>query len=174
MVRESLTLLQHAGLPALAQTALLTLAPHVHVHLAAACIFASVLCSFDDAASEETFTALTAQHIIMKARCFVSTYATHLIPQHLGSRAFLSLDWLTLCTNTQKINSSKSKASYTNKSWFNTLQPYEWVHLCSLNQLGQFIHTYSQSNWQHVHTWEKVTCYVIGKVQFCIIWILFH
>ncbi len=89
--RVSLTLLQHAGLPALAQTALLTLAPHVHVHLAAAWIFAGVLRSFDDAASEETFTALTAQHIIMKARCFVSHTLHTSFPNILGAGPFFLL-----------------------------------------------------------------------------------
>lgn len=87
----ALTLFPHACLLALAQPALLTLATHVHVHLTLAAILADVLCTLDDAATEETLATFTAQHVVVEARGLVSTYAAHFISQHLRGWALLPL-----------------------------------------------------------------------------------
>lgn len=100
---QTLTLLQHARLPTLAQAALLALAPHVHVHFTAAVVLAVVLGTFNDAASKEPLAALTAQHVVMETRGLVTTYTAHLIAQHFWRRPLLSLHWLTIYTHkTQK------------------------------------------------------------------------
>lgn len=93
-----LTLLQHAGLPALAQAALLALAAHVHVHFTAAVVLAGVLGAFDDAAAKEALAALAAQHVVVETRGFVPTDAAHLVSQHLWSGALLPLHRLTIYT----------------------------------------------------------------------------
>lgn len=100
---HTLTLLQHARLPALAQPALLAFAAHVHVHLAVAVVLAGVLGTFDDAASEEALTALAAQHVVMETRGLVTTHAAHLVAEHLGSRTLLSLYWLTICRHIKRV-----------------------------------------------------------------------
>lgn len=96
---QTLTLLQHARLPTLAQAALLALAPHVHVHFTAAVVFAVVLGTFNDAAPKEALAALTAQHVVMETRGLVTTYAAHLIAEHLWRRPLLSLHWLAIYTH---------------------------------------------------------------------------
>lgn len=88
---RALTLLPHAGLLALAQPALLTLAAHVHVHLALAAVLADVLRALDDAAAEETLAALAAQHVVVEAGGLVPTHAAHFISQHLRGWALLPL-----------------------------------------------------------------------------------
>lgn len=95
-------MLQHACLPTLAQAALLALAAHVHVHFTAAVVFAGVLGTFNDAASKEALTALTAQHIVMETRGLVTTHTAHLIAKHLWSRPLLSLHWLTIYKHIKK------------------------------------------------------------------------
>lgn len=87
----ALTLLPHACLLALAQPALLTLATHVHVHLTLAAILADVLCTLDDAATEEALAAFTAQHVVVEAGGLVPTDAAHFISQHLRGWALLPL-----------------------------------------------------------------------------------
>ena len=94
----TLTLLQHARLPTLAQAALLALAPHVHVHFTAAVVLAVVLGAFDDAASKEALAALAAQYIVMEARGLVPADTAHLIAQHLRRRPLLPLHWLAIYT----------------------------------------------------------------------------
>ena len=88
---RTLTLLQHARLSALAEPALLALAPHVHVHLAAAAALAGVLRALDDAAAEEALAALAAQHVVVEARRLVPAHAAHLVAQHLGGGPLLPL-----------------------------------------------------------------------------------
>lgn len=96
---QTLTLLQHARLPTLAQAALLALAAHVHVHFAVAVVLAGVLGTFNDAASKEALAALTAQYVVMETRGLVATYAAHLIAEHFRSRTLLSLHWLAIWTH---------------------------------------------------------------------------
>lgn len=99
---QTLTLLQHARLPTLAQAALLALAAHVHVHLAAAIVLAGVLGTFNDAASKEALAALTAQHIVMETRGLVTAYTAHLIAKHLRGRPLLSFHGLTIYTHKKR------------------------------------------------------------------------
>lgn len=87
----ALTLLPHACLLALAQPALLALAPHIHVHLTLAAILADVLGALDDTAAEEALAAFTAQHVVVEARGLVPTHTADFISQHLGGRALLPL-----------------------------------------------------------------------------------
>lgn len=67
-----------------------------------AIVLAGVLGTFDDAASEEALAALTTQHVVMEARGLVAAHAAHLIAEHLGGRALLSLHRLTICAHKQK------------------------------------------------------------------------
>lgn len=94
---HTLTLLEHARLPALAQPALLALASHVQVHLAVAVVLAGVLGALDDAASEEALAALAAQHVVVEARGLVAAHAAHLVAEHLGGGALLPLHRLPIC-----------------------------------------------------------------------------
>lgn len=100
---QTLTLLQHAGLPTLSQATLLALTAHVHVHFTATVVLAGVLGTFNDASAEKALAALTAQHIVVEARGFVAAYAAHLISQHLRSRPLLPLYWLTIYTHIKEM-----------------------------------------------------------------------
>lgn len=95
--KHTLTLLQHARLPALAQPALLALASHVQVHLAVAVVLAGVLGALDDAAPEEALAALAAQHVVVEPRGLVAAHAAHLVAQHLGGGALLPFHRLAIC-----------------------------------------------------------------------------
>lgn len=101
---QTLTLLQHARLPTLAQAALLALATHVHVHFTVTVVLAGVLGTFNDAASKEALAALAAQHVVMETGGLVTTYTAHLIAKHLRSRPLLSLHWLTICTHIERVD----------------------------------------------------------------------
>lgn len=103
---RKLTLLQHAGLPTLAQAALLAFAAHVHVHFAAAVVLAGVLGAFNDAAAEEAFAAFAAEHVVVETRRLVPTHAAHLVPQHLRSWALLPLHRLTVYTHITRPDST--------------------------------------------------------------------
>lgn len=100
---KTLTLLQHARLPTLAQPTLLALAAHIHVHFAAAIVLAGVLGAFDDAAAEESLAALAAQHVVVKTGSLVAADTAHLVAQHLRSRTLFSLHRLTVYTRIQTI-----------------------------------------------------------------------
>lgn len=99
---KTLTLLQHARLSTLAQTTLLALAAHVHVHFTAAVVLARVLGTFNDAASKEALAAFAAQHIVMKTGGLVTAYTAHLVAKHLWSGPLLSLYWLTIYTQMKR------------------------------------------------------------------------
>lgn len=92
-------MLQHARLPTLAQSALLAFAAHVHVHFTVTIVLAGILGTFNDTASKEALTALTAQHVVMETRSLITTYTAHLIAKHLRRRSLLPLHWLTVCAH---------------------------------------------------------------------------
>ena len=93
---QTLTLLPHARLAALAKAALLALAAHVGVHGAVAPAVADVACPFDDTAAEEPLAALAAQHVVMEAGGLVPAHAAQLVPQHFGGGPLFPLLWTKL------------------------------------------------------------------------------
>lgn len=93
---QVLTLLSHASLAAFAKATLLALATHIGIHRAVAPTVADVARPFDDTAAEESLAAFATQHVVVEARCLVSTHTAQLIPQHFGGWPFFPLLWTEL------------------------------------------------------------------------------
>lgn len=93
---QVLTLLPHASLAAFAKATLLALATHIGIHGAVAPTVADVACPFDDTAAEESLATFATQHVVVEARCLVSTHTAQLIPQHFGGWPLFPLLWTEL------------------------------------------------------------------------------
>ena len=73
------TLRPHADLVALFKTALLALAPHVHVDLTVVPVLAGVVGTFGDGSSEEALASLAGEGVVVIARGPVPAHQTQLL-----------------------------------------------------------------------------------------------